>query len=201
VSPDARSVVRLVRLDEPPAGSRYDDQAYALAVTDIVAKRTEIVAIDRTRMRFPSVETLDPGWIAHHFAWVRDADGADRLRERPGFVPLAHRGTFIPQSRFYSVQPAGAALRDALVELLVAELGAERLSSPEYSDSRRLQVDGAILGVGATDHYSPFVSISLEGSAPDPRGVMPRVVRHVDAALATRRYDALFGWGSAGATP
>jgi hypothetical protein len=200
-SPDERSIVRLVRRtpEQTAEGEsrRYDDEAFALGVTELATGRSVVVPIDRLRMRFPEIEVLDPAWIAHHFTWVRDADGSDRLRERTDFVPLPHRGKLQEdpgRSAFYSIAPAGVPLRDALLELLVAEAGAERLPDPPHGNDRQLRVEGLVVDLSVVDHYSPFVSISVSGVVPDERRVVPRLAQRVDAAVATGRFDALFGW-------
>ncbi len=81
LSPDERSFVRF-------ANDPSSDGSHVLVVTDFVGDRVYALPVDTTRMRFASLEELDPAWLARHFAWKRDGDGIDRLMERKDPVPM-----------------------------------------------------------------------------------------------------------------
>ena len=104
LSPDERSFVRF-------ANDPASDGDHVLAVTDFVGNRTYTLPVDRTRMRFATLDDLDPTWLAHHFAWERDPSGVDRLVERKGFVPIPYEGRLSVEDgghRTYRLEPAGA---------------------------------------------------------------------------------------------
>lgn len=183
LSPDERSFVWFDH-------SRPDDHQ-ALGVTDWKANRSYEVRIDRARMRYIGFETLDPAWVAHHFAWHRGPDGVDVLEERPDFVPLPYRGhiTFGKpgEAQGYVLLPAGEALRDEVVRILVEQLRGKRLSDTG-TGTRRIQLDGKVMNVSLG---STLVSVTMDFGEADPE-LMRKVAAHLDAAMATGQYDALF---------
>ena len=50
--------------------------------------------IDAKGTRVGEMSDLDPEWLAHYYAWVRGADGQQRLEPRANVKPLPYRGTF-----------------------------------------------------------------------------------------------------------
>jgi hypothetical protein len=183
LSPDERSFVWF-------AHSQSQERPM-LGVTDWKANRSYQVRIDRDRMRYIGFETLDPAWVDHHFAWQRGPDGVDVLEERPGFVPLPYKG-HLTLGRAGAVQgyvllPAGEALRNEVVRILVEELHGQRLS--DTRDGRqRIRLDGKVVYVSLG---STLVAVNMEFGEADPE-VMRKVAAHLDAAMATGKYDALF---------
>jgi hypothetical protein len=189
----------------PPLGLSPDEHSFAwlayegsetrkIVVTNWQAKRSYELPIDRARMRYPAEGAIDPAWLLHHFEWTRGADGADELRERPAFTPLPYRGDLSltkPGSiQSYTLRFGGAPLREAIVDLLVKELGGERV--PEEPDAYRHRVKVAGKTVNVAVIGSPeYVYVTLEGDDGDP-GAMSSLAAKLDAALATGRYDALF---------
>lgn len=189
----------------PPLGLSPDERSFAwlayapnegkqIVVTNWQANRSYKLPIDRRRMRYPSEASLDPAWLAHHFEWTPGADGADELRERASFTPLPYRGDLslakAGSIQSYSLQFGAAPLRDAVVDLLVKEMGGERV--PEVPDSyrQRVKVNGKTVNVsliGAPE----YVYVTLEGDDGDP-DAMTALAARIDAALATGKYDALF---------
>ena len=162
-----------------------------LGVTDWKANRSYEVRIDRDRMRYIGFETLDPAWVAHHFAWQRGPDGVDVLKERPDFVPLPYRGhlTFGKpgEAQGYVLLPAGEQLRDEVVRILVEELHGKRLSDTR-DGTRRIRLDGKVVNVRLG---STLVAVTMNFGEADPE-LMRKVAAHLDAAMATGQYDALF---------
>ncbi len=188
LSPDGRSFARF-------AYAANSDTMPALVVTDVVADSAYVLPIDRPRMRYSTLESLDPAWLAHYFAWTRDAGGVDRLGPRPGVVPLPYRGELSVQgdgARVYRLEPAGAPLRDALVAFLITQLGAERLPAAEGAYEYPVRLGGRVLRIALlSDHYVTVTADRPGGAAADSV-VVPDLARRFDAALATGRYDALF---------
>jgi hypothetical protein len=185
LSPDERSFVWLVQgPDEEPQ----------LGVTDWQTSRSYLLPIDRTRMRYNTESALDVDWVRHHFEWQRGAEGVDRLVEQPHFAPLPYRGdvTLGKQGEYqsYTLRPGGEPLRGAIVDILVSDLGGERL--PDESDEfrQRVRVNGKVLSVSVIGSPT-YVNVSMDGADSDPQ-VMSAVSATLDAALASGRYDALF---------
>lgn len=188
----------------PPLDLSPDEQSFAwwaqspeeqprLGVTNWQTNYSYILPIDRARMRYASESMLDPAWVRHHFAWTHDANGIDVLAERPDFTPLPYRGEVElgkpGDYQSYRLSPGGEPLRDALVDVLVADLGAERLPDP-YEFARQVRLTGKTVNISVLGTPS-YVSVSLQGVDGDPE-LMTRIAASLDAVLATGRYDALF---------
>ncbi len=184
VSPDERSVVWLAHAD----GEAHP----VLGVTDYVAKESYTLPIDRMRMRYGTDDSLDPAWVAHHFAWERGAGGVDRLVERKAFTPLPYR---VERSagkpgewQGLTLRPGGEALRSAIVAAMVAELGAERAPGGPDDTRTSLRLEGMDLGATVIESEG-YVSISTYHGDP---AAMARIADRLDALLATGRFDSLF---------
>jgi hypothetical protein len=186
VSPDERSFARF-------AYAEHSDRNPVLVVTDVVADRNYVVRIDPARMRYPKLEALDPSWVAHHFTWQRGANGVDSLVERPDFVPLAYHGelTIGKEYSTYRLEPAGERLRVALVDFLISELGAERLPADAGAYEYPVRVDGQVVNVSASPDFG-YVAVTLDRGATDT-ALLQTIAQRFDIALATGRYDAMFG--------
>jgi hypothetical protein len=182
LSPDGRSFVWFVHAGPMPG---------QIGVTDWQANVSYTLPIDRDRMRYIGFETLDPTWVAHHFRWERDPSGVDVLRERPDLVPLPYRGQLHlrkpGEAQGYVLLPAGEALQNEVVRMLVDELHGERLSNSS-DGGRRVRLDGKMLHIRTG---STLVSVTMDFGEADPE-LLKRVAAHLDAAWATGRYDALF---------
>ncbi len=185
LSPDERSFVWLAR------GS---DEEPRLGVTDWRASQSYLLPIDRRRMRYNTPSSLDPDWVAHHFEWQRRPDGIDALVERSNFVPLPYRGDLAlgkpGEYQSYTLQPGGEALRAAVVDILVRDLGAERLPEDSSDFRRRVRVRGKTASVAVLGSPS-YVHVTFDGSDGDPQ-MMSAIAAKVDAALASGQYDPLF---------
>ena len=184
LSPDGRSIVWF-------AHDQSQDVAPKLGVTDWKGNRSYTLPIHRDRMRFIGFETLDPAWVEHHFEWRPGPDGIDRLVERQDFVPLPYRGQLDlrgpGEAQGYILTPAGKPLANEVVRILVEELHAERL--PDARDGRRrVRVDGKVVYVmdGST-----LVAVTMWFGEADPV-IMKKIATHLDAAMATGKYDELF---------
>jgi hypothetical protein len=185
LSPDERSFVWLA------AGS--DDSPH-IGVTDWKASKSYLLPIDRARMRYNTESSLDPDWILHHFEWQRGADGIDVLVERSNFVPLSHHGDLAlgkpGEYQSYTLRPGGEPLCKAVIELLVQDLGGERLPEETGGIRQRVRVSGKTLNVWVIGSPT-YVQVSMDTADSDPE-VMSAIAAKLDAALATGRYDALF---------
>ena len=183
ISPDARSFVRF--------GSYYDGgNQTAVAIADFVGGRSYQLPVDEARMRYATLRDIDPAWLMHHFEWKRGRDGIDSLVERQGFTPIPYHGRFAMPTAYW-LEPAREALRDAIIELLVTDFKGERMPVEAHAYHYPVKIDGQILNVayGATGDY---VAVSLPDGVSD-RALLDTVARHIDKALATGKYDSLFG--------
>ena len=186
VSPDQRSFARF--------GYRNgSSDSLIVCVTDFVADRSYSLAVDPKRMRYPTLEALDPAWLLHHFTWQRGADGVDRLVERPHFVPLPWRGELSSDSvgpPSYRIEKAGDSLRRALVGWMVSAYRAE----PEPADSgayeRKVRIGGETVTVAASGDFG-YVMVSRPPGVIDS-GLVADIARRFNRELATGRYDSLF---------
>lgn len=185
LSPDERSLVWF--------GIDGSEDRPMLGVTDFTTSQSYTLTIDRARMRYNTFDDLDPAWLAHHFEWRR-GDGHDVLAERPSFVPLSYHGDLTlgrpGDYSAYTLRPGGAELRKLVVELLVTELGGERLPDELNGYQQRVRLDGRTLEIVVIE-ASSYVSVSTEYGKSDPeflRGVAARL----DKLLATGKYDNAF---------
>ncbi len=84
-------------------------------------------------------------------------------------------------------------MRQALVEFLVKELGAERMpGDPNNNFYVVLKIEGKPFKLAVVDSDVTWVSIDMDKGDGDPK-LMARVAERLDAALATGKYDRLFG--------
>lgn len=187
-SPDGNSLVRFGY-----AGGATDRPALLVARLD--GGEVSWLPVDRARMRYSREEDLDPSWVLHHFLWTTGPDGADRLAERETFTPIPYEGRLTVgygNAHEYLLAPAGAELRAALVEFLVKELGAERVDATDPDAyAHRVRVGGQAVLVSAS-RDARIVTVTTEERSAD-QAVVDRIAGQFDAALATGRYDALFG--------
>jgi hypothetical protein len=185
LSPDERSFVWLAQ------GS---DEKPLLGVTDWRASRSYLLPIDRARMRYNSESSLDLDWVRHHFEWQRGADGIDVLVQRSDFVPLPYRGDVAlgkpGEYQSYTLRPGGEPLRNAIVDLLVRDLGGERLPEESGGYRQRVRVNGKMLNVSVIGSPT-YVHVSMDRGDSDAQ-LMSAIGAKLDAALASGRYDALF---------
>jgi hypothetical protein len=184
-SPDGLSIVGLGHGDSP-------DQP-VLHVLEVDRDSMYVLPIDASRMRYISFDQIDPGWVQYHFAWIRDAQGRDRLVERPDFTPMPWQGSLAldPDGyREYRLMPAREELRSALIELLVAELGAERLPASGSDYLRQVRI-GEMLVSLSWNPGGARVGVWVDRGT-DSR-LVETIAQRFDAALRTGRYDHLFG--------
>jgi len=177
-----------------PASGSDTSETRKLVVTNRHANQSYTLPIDRARMRYASELAFDPEWLRHHFEWTRGSNGVDVLRERPAFTPLPYKGELIiakPGSiQSYTLRFGGAALRDAIVDVLLKERAGERVPEDPGAYRQRVKVDGKIVNVSVIG--SPeYVYVTMEGGDGDP-DAMSSIASTLDQTLATGRYDTLF---------
>jgi hypothetical protein len=151
-------------------------------------------------MHYLQAKQVDPAWLDHHFAWTRDGQGVDILSERPVFTPLPYRGEASFTSggtrglRTYYLWEAGEEMGKAIVDLLVAEMKAEPLPADKDPRFVLLRIEGKEVWVfsDSAPPGTPVVSVRVNGSEAD-NGLVAAIGARLDAALATGKYDALFG--------
>lgn len=185
ISPDGSAFVRL--------GFAEDGASRVLVTTNVATRTTATLPVDAVRTRLGAVDALDPAWLNHYYEWRRDGDGAYALAARERVTPLPYRGTLVTSSgdyREYHVEPAGKAMFDALVAFLRDEMGATRTAEDEAAIGHRMTVEGQHVYV-IHDESSHHVGIYMDRGA-DSRLVV-KIGERFDAALATGRYDGLFG--------
>lgn len=185
LSPDERSFVRL-RFDDAS-----DVNSHALSVTDFVSGASYVVPIANTTVVGEEYELLDPTWLDHYFEWEHRPGVPDRLVARKSVQPMVHRGLLREESdyREYRVHRATSALQNALVEYLVAELHGEALPTTSAGGNREVKIDGRTVNVSFSedDHH---VGVWMERGKDTQ--LVSTIAKRFDAALATRKYDALF---------
>lgn len=183
VAPDGQSFVRL-------AWGEDSSSDFVLAVTRIGGGEPYVLPVDPTRMRYGDVDQVDPAWVRHHFEWQRTPGAPDRLVARSAFQPLPWRGTLtLDRSgyREYRVMRASEALREALIDFLVAELNAERLPEGGISPDVRIGQAGVHVSFSESDgHLGVWMDRGTDS------GLVVTIAQAFDAALATHRYDHLF---------
>jgi len=188
VSPDGRTMLRFGYAD----GST---ERPALLAVRIGPGAAYTLPVDRARMRYGVEAELDPAWVLHHFEWQKDADGTDRLVERKTFAPLPHRGRLSVESdnaNYYTLASAGIELRAALVAFLVAEFGAVVVEGGDpQTYTHKVRVGDQVVHVSAGGSPA-HVTVSMEYGVADT-SIVARIGQRFDAALATGKYDALFG--------
>lgn len=182
ISPDERSFVRI--------GSSYNENQTSIAVVDFVGQRSYMLPVDEARMRYATPDVIDPAWLMHHFTWQKGTDGIDSLVERRGFVPMPYHFRFTGTSGYW-LEPAREPLRDAVIEFIVSEFKGERIPVESYAYEYPVKIGGDTINVayGSSGHY---VSVSLSRDGKDTK-LLESIVHRFDAALATGKYDAMFG--------
>ena len=185
ISPDGRQFVRV--------GFAEDDESRVLVTTDVERGTTLTVPIDVERTRPGAASALDPEWLNHYYEWQRETDGSFRLVAREQVTPLPHRGTVTTSSggyREYHVEPAGEAMFQALVAFLRDEMGATRTAADEQAIGYRVTIEEQHVSV-IHDDSGHRVGIYMDRGE-DSRLVL-KIAERFDAALATGKYDGMFG--------
>ncbi len=186
---------------KPPLSLSPDEQRYVrIAAGDSLPVLSEItIATGAARtvpLRFASSPTgnymdVDGAWFDHYFAWEPDADGQLRVTARPNADVLPHRGILIekPSSREYHVNGVKVELHEALIAFLETTLNGTRGQLKEYDGNR--YTDVVIGSDTVTVSHSEERLVVFVGAGAKSL-IVVTIARKFDAALATRRYDALF---------
>ncbi len=186
IAPDAQSFVR-VEWDPQITGK------LVLAVTRLDGGPRYRLPVDGTRMRYFVIDHVDPAWLQHHFEWRHTPGHLDSLVPRASFAPMPYRGTLSTDSdyREYRMGPALPGLRPAVIDWLVAEFKAERITSDETAFAQEVKVGETVLHVSYTPDGEAHVGIWMD-RGPDTR-LVAAIAKRLDAALATYRFDRFIG--------
>lgn len=174
-----------------------------LLVVDFVHNRRQAVPIDTaaTRLREPADAT--PAWLEHHYAWVRDANGQERLQPRPKPAPWPWQGRVIPfggEFVEYRIGPMGAAGLAAMRQWLdQAFAGGTWVADPTLSSAPQptvWQPPGSsvrIRVVQGDGHVTVYQATALtENRSAEGRAWVERIGQAWDAELRSGRHEALF---------
>jgi hypothetical protein len=190
ISPDQRSFIRLA--------SASGDTEY-LVVIRFADGNSYTLPIDRSTMRFETIEDLDAEWVQHHFEWTPGTDG-DELAVRAEFIPLPYLGSLTTDRssgyREYRLPRSSPALFDTLVGFAIRELGATRDGESNDPSSADLRIGEDPLHIAYyTDHATVYA----------PHGARSKAVllfaRAFDDVLKSGRHDQLFGESSRKSDP
>lgn len=190
LSPDRRSLARVASIE---------DRIEAV-VAELDGQDWRPLPIDPARMRYARFEDIDPAWILHHFEWRRGPDGRDRLRERPGFKPLAWRGAYLSGSAQYNVPHLAADQTETFTNFLSRFPNAKRLPDYRWEHSgqvdRRVEIEQEIVVAMPDGFYVNLTSKPYWPGQPGDPKLQEALVRRLgaafDAELASGRHDALF---------
>lgn len=199
VAPSRRQLAYVAQREGEGEGALHD----VLAVVDLDAARWQVLAIDRSRMRYPTRESIDDAWVAHHFEWRRAAGGAPALAARARFAPLPRRGHYRDSGAAeYHLEDTLVGAKQVLQPFLVQRFGATPLPPSPYDEGRilRLSWRGHELMVHDTGFYltAPLEVLKrgyFSGQPGDPalaRQLVRELGDAVDAELAAGRLQALF---------
>lgn len=186
IAPDAQSFVRV-------EWNEQTTERIVLSVTRLDGGPRYRLPIDPARMRYFVVDHVDPAWLQHHFEWVSEPGAPDRLVERPTFSPMPYRGTLATSSdyREYRIGPALAGLRPAVIDWMVAEFKAERVTNDESAFAQEVKIGETVINLSFSPEGESHVGIWMD-RGPDTR-LVAEIASRLDAALATYRFDQFLG--------
>jgi hypothetical protein len=90
----------------------------------------------------------------------------------------------------YYLRPGGTDLRNAIVDAMVRELGAERLPDELDGYHRVVRIEGKLVKAAAV-HGGGFISIGMEYGSVDS-ALMTALADQLDRLAATGQFDAHF---------
>lgn len=179
-----------------------DRREFGLLVIDFAAGRNYGVAIDRRATRLRDGDDVTPVWLAHHYEWLRDADGRDRLQPRRAPLPWPWQGRVIPFGGHfveYRIGPLGEAGLAALREWLARRFGGRWVPDPSPGAQPQASVwqpggDAVRIHVSlGEERVSVYEAKALNASySADGERWVRRIGEEFDAELRTGRLDALF---------
>jgi hypothetical protein len=183
LSPDERSFVRL-------RFATAESDAHALSVTDMISGTSHVLPTGLVPVLGEEYEQLDPTWLHHYFTWTHRDGQPDRLEPRPNVQPMAHRGVLQEETgyREYRVYGATAALRTAMVDFLVTEFKGVRATTDSAAFSHEVRVGERVVHVSFGNDGQVGVWMDRDTDTQ----LVAQIAARFDAALATRKYDALF---------
>lgn len=145
-------------------GSRRADPGYdhAIVVADPGRGRAYAVPFDLSATRLADPTEANRAWFEHHFTWVREASGEERLKRRSGAPPWPWLGRLSRSGHFrvgYRLPGAGPGLRAAFEAFLAEHFAMERLPpDPKDPDHTRLRAGGwnYVIGYSEKDRSVSF---------------------------------------------
>lgn len=195
------------------AGSQVDyargrGHVHGLLVVDIASGTARELRVERRRMPFATTADMDRDWIAHYFAWQRDAAGREQLVPRAGARPRPWRGRLVEPSRGeleYHAERMRPAFADELRRIVLALPGAAL--APDWIDPRRgidgftLRVGGCLIGLAVHEPGLPEEDFDGRVVVFPPQAdaatraacheTIRRIAAAADAELASGRHDRL----------
>ncbi|MDZ7592574.1 MAG: hypothetical protein U5L05_18260 [Rubrivivax sp.] len=145
-----------------------------LLVVDFVRNHRLAVPIDGAAMRLREPANATPAWLAHHYAWVRDASGQDGLQPRPDATPWPWQGQWLPFGGQWVPESAPTSQPP-------------RQAWQPPGSGVRLHVS---MGQG---HVSVYEAVALGAAySAEARAWVERVGKAWDAELRSGRHDAVF---------
>jgi hypothetical protein len=165
----------------------------ALAATDYVVDQTDILPIDRKRMHYVSRSQIDPAWVDHHFCWVRNSAGMDRLSERQSFEALPFRGLFeegTDGNWRYVLHGVNEEIRSVILDVLVGQFGGRPSSPVANASEQSIQLEGLAVSLFYGREYGRMLMLTIP-KAPNLEATQ-KIARAIDTELATGKHDSLF---------
>lgn len=182
-----------------PASGRLDsgEDVTALLVMDAAQGGSYGVRLEPARMRRDGPGEPSAAWIAHHFEWVTQADGRERLRARAQFKPWPRRGQLLAfgGQHSYRVPQAQPALARPLAELLRQRFGARPQPEVDANGLGRYDLPSCRHHL-ALVHQEDYLGLYAPTASTPPwvrcEDELRAIAAAFDAELASGRHDALF---------
>lgn len=179
-----------------------DRREFGLLVIDFATGRNYGVPIDRRATRLRDDDDASPAWLMHHYEWVRDTEGRDRLQPRRAPPPWPWQGRVIPFGGHfveYRIGPLGEAGLAALRGWLVHRFGGQWVPDPSTGAQPQASVwgpDGDAVRIRLAlyeQHVAVYEAKALTASySSDGERWVRRIGEQFDAELRTGRLDGLF---------
>jgi hypothetical protein len=177
-----------------------DDNRPGLLVVDFVTGQRQAVPIDPTAMSMRGADDVTRPWIEHHFEWVQQPGGGERLVVRSGAKPWPLQGRFVPFGGHfveYRLAPLKDSALPALREWLVREFGGAWVPDPQLSSEPQPPVWQApgppgkvpLIVLSARDGQAYVYEVSGHRTAEGEAWVR-RIGGQLDAELRLGRWDA-----------
>ncbi len=185
LSPDQKSYVRVAH--DPDSSS-----VEVLEVFNLSNNQRYRLPIDRHKLRYGTIDDLDPAFVTRYFKWEKGSDGSEQLVARSDVKPLPYRGRLSfsePSYREYRVYLARESLRTAMIDWLVAEFKGERVPVEEDRYSQRVTIDGKTIYLSWSED-DEHVGVWMDRGS--DTALILTIAERFDKALATGQFDQHF---------